>query len=97
MHCYDPSRMKSHESVASLQTSRTLKNEYGFLLIHSYFHISSVSPKDGNMVTVVTIRFVTMFAIVCVRLDDVKDVLIAISTETQSIEMPKGQSNKGWR
>ena len=41
--------------------------------------------------TVVTIRFVTMVMMVCVSLVDVKDVSIAISTETQSIEMPKGQ------
>ena len=40
--------------------------------------------------TVVTIRFVTMVMMVCDRLDDVKDVSIAISTETQSFGMPKG-------
>ena len=44
--------------------------------------------------TVVTIRFVTMFVMVCVRLDDEKDVSIAISTETQSIEMPKANDTK---
>ena len=89
-------RRHFHVTSFSMEHNNTHPNTSG-----QWWILTAIRPchrsKDNVIVTVVTIRFVTMFVMVCVCLVDVKDVSIAKSTETRPIEMPNGQWYKGWR